>query len=44
MLLWKPLYMTYNSPFRAIEGEVIPEVADFKEEVLVTPEGWEGEK
>ena len=36
--------MTYDSPFWAIEGEVIPEVANFKEEGLVTPEGWEGEK
>ena len=32
------------TPFWAIEGEVIPEVANFKEEGLVTPEGWEGEK
>ena len=38
-LLWKPLYMTYDSPFWAIEGEVIPKVANFKEEGLVTPEG-----
>ena len=38
-LLWKPLYMTYNSPFVAFEEEVIPEVASFKEEGLVTPEG-----
>ena len=29
---------------QAIEGEVILEVASFKEEGLVTPEGWEGEK
>ena len=36
--------MTYDSPFSAIEGEVIPEVANFKEEGLVTAEGWEGEK
>ena len=36
--------MTYDSPFWAIEEEVIPEVANFKEEGLVTPEGWEGEK
>ena len=36
--------MTYDSLFWAIEGEVIPEVANFKEECLVTPEGWEGEK
>jgi hypothetical protein len=36
--------MTYDSPLWAIEGEVIPEVANFKEEGLVTPEGWEGEK
>ena len=36
--------MTYDSPFWAIEGEVIPEVATFKEEGLVTTEGWEGEK
>ena len=26
----------YDSPFWAIEGEVIPEVANFKEEGLVT--------
>ena len=31
--------MTYDSPFWAIEGDVIPEVASFKEEGLVTPEG-----
>ena len=31
--------MTYDSPFWAIEGEAIPEVANFKEEGLVTPEG-----
>ena len=49
-LLWwnraqlRPLYMTKDSPFWAIEGEVIPEVAKFEEEVLVTSEGWEGEK
>ena len=36
--------MIYDSPFWAIEGEVIPEVANFKEEGLVTPEGWEGEE
>ena len=30
--------MTYDSPFQAIEGEVILEVANFKEEGLVTPE------
>ena len=36
--------MTYDSPLWAIEGEVIPEVANFKEEGLVTPKGWEGEK
>ena len=33
----------YDSPFLAIEGEVIPEVANFKEEGLVTLEGWEVE-
>ena len=43
-LLWKPLYMTYGSPFWAFEGEVITEVASFKEEGLVTQEGWEWEK
>ena len=32
--------MTYDSPFWAIEGEVIPEVANFEEEGLITPEGW----
>ena len=36
--------MTYDSPFWTIEGEVILEVANFKEEGLVTLEGWEGEK
>ena len=30
--------MTYDSPLSAFEGEVIPEVASFKEEGLVTPE------
>ena len=34
--------MTYDSPFWAIEE--VPEVANFKEEGLVTQEGWEGEK
>jgi hypothetical protein len=43
-LLWKPFYMTYDSPLWASEGLVISEVASFKEEGLVTPEGWEGEK
>jgi hypothetical protein len=43
-LLWKPLYMTYDSPLWTSEGLVIPEVASFKEEGLVTPEGWEVEK
>ena len=38
------LHMTYESPFWAIEGEVIPEVANFKEEGLVTQEWLEGEK
>ena len=32
----------YDSPFWTIE--VIPEVPNFKEEGLVIPEGWEGEK
>jgi hypothetical protein len=36
--------MPYDSPFWAIEGGVIPEVANFEEEGLVTLEGWEGEK
>ena len=36
--------MTYDSPFWAIEGQVIPEVANFEEEGLVIPEGSEGEK
>ena len=36
--------MTYDSPLSAFEGEVIPEVATFKEEGLVTPEGWDWEK
>ena len=30
--------MTYDSPLWAFEGLVIPEVASFKEEGLVTPE------
>jgi hypothetical protein len=30
--------MSYDSPFCVIEGEVIPEVANFEEEGLVTPE------
>jgi hypothetical protein len=38
-LLWKPFYMTYDSPLSAFEGEVIPEVASFIEEGLVIPEG-----
>ena len=36
--------MTCDSPLWASEGWVIPEVASFQEEGLVTPEGWEGEK
>ncbi len=36
--------MTNDSPLWAFEGVVIPEVANFQEEGLVTPEGWEGEK
>ena len=36
--------MTYDSPFWDIEGEVIPEVANFKEEGLVTQEDWKREK
>ena len=36
--------MTYDYPLSAFEGEVIPEVASFKEEGLVTPEGWDWEK
>ena len=36
--------MTYDSLFWTIEGEVIPEFANFKEEGLLTPEGQEGEK
>ena len=40
----EPLYMTYDFVFWAIEGEVISEVANFKEKGLVTPKGWEGEK
>ena len=35
--------MTYDSPLSA-GGEVIPEVASFKEEGLVTPEEWDWEK
>ena len=30
---------SYDSPLSAFKGEVIPEVASFKEEGLVTPEG-----
>ena len=30
--------MTYDSSLSAFEGEVIPEVASFKEEGLVTPD------
>ena len=44
MLLWEPLFMTYDTPLWAFEGEVISEVANFKEECLVAPEGGEGEK
>ena len=36
--------MTYGSPFWAIEGEMTTEVSNFKEEGLVTPEGWDWEK
>ena len=36
--------MTYDSPLWASEGWVIAEVANFKEEGLVTPEEWEWEK
>ena len=36
--------MTYDSSLWLSEGWVILEVARFKEEGLVTPEGWEGEK
>ena len=36
--------MTYDSPLSAFEGEVIPEVASFKMEGLVTQEGWDWEK
>ena len=43
-LLWKPLYMIYDSPLWAFKGKVIPEAANFKEEALVTLEGWETEK
>ena len=39
----KLLYMTWLSPLWEFEGEVIREIADFKEEGLVTPEGWEKE-
>ena len=38
-LLWKPFYMTYDSPLSAFGGEVIPEVASFIEEGLVILEG-----
>ena len=30
------LYMTYDSPFWAIEGKVNPEIPNFKKEGLVT--------
>ena len=36
--------MTCDSPLKASEGWVIPEVASFKEEGLVTKEGWDWEK
>ena len=36
--------MIYDSSCWALEGEVISEVASFREEGLVIPEGWEGEK
>ena len=36
--------MTYDPPLWASEGWVIPDAANFKEEGLVIPEGWEGEK
>ena len=37
--------MTYDSPLSAFGGEVIPEVASFKKEGLVTPgEGEKGKK
>ena len=36
--------MTYDSRHSAFEGEVISEVGSFKEEGLVTPEGWDWEK
>ena len=35
--------MIYDSSCWALEGEVISEVANFKEEGLETPEGGEGE-
>ena len=38
------LYMTYDSPLSAFEGEVIPEVATQKKEGLVTPKVWDWEK
>jgi hypothetical protein len=31
--------MTYDFPLSAFEEEMIPEVASFREEGLVTPEG-----
>ena len=36
--------MSSDSPLWASEGWVIPEVASFKEEGLVTKEGWDWEK
>ena len=36
--------MTYDSPFSASGGVVIPEIASFIEEGLVIPEEWEEEK
>ena len=33
----RPPFIWLMTPFWAIEGEVIPEVANFKEEGLVTP-------
>ena len=34
-----PLYDSYDSPLSVFEGEVVPEVVNFKEVGCVTPEG-----
>ena len=38
------MWLYYDSPVLAFDGKVITEVANLKEEGLVTPESGEGEK